>query len=298
MKYVLEESLQGYIINSVVPDKVIKVVKPRALFSTAMSVVTDETVVYIGTPSVDADIDKKRSSLPKNYLVIPTYPMETTEKKFVDTSKYCALSILSALPAFKNELSAEDLELFNYLAVGLQNTLGVEAYKYRPELDTDEFEKTIIYYSQNRFSSLSSIAKLIKANQCTDPQYAYLDNVLETDKEYINKKLNVANIATVTSKYSGSKLTVGVVYAERLMGMVALKLLDKIHREGHKDAITVIQNANYIMLVMDTDNKELVDGLASKNVSGGHGKYTLFINGLVDMTLFEALKAELQEDNE
>lgn len=294
MKFVLEESLQGYIVNSLVEGDILKYVKPRVLLSTALSVVTDDVVIYIGTPTIDADIDKKRSSLPARYVVIPTYPMETDEPNFVDTSKYCALTMLSNIKSFK----PTDPELFHYLAEGIQLSLSTDAYQYVNSQDTDQWQKILIYYVQNRFSSLSGTARLIKDDMYDTSSYAYLDNVLEMNREYIGKKLRVANIATVTSKYSNSKLTIGVVYAERFMQEIALKLLDKIHKEGHKDAIAVIQNANYIMLLMDTDNKELVDGLASKGVSGSNGKYTFFINGLVDMTLFEAMKAELQEDTE
>ena len=298
MKFVLEESLQGYIINSFVKDKVLKVVKPRVKLSTALSVVCDDTVIYVGTPTIDADFDKLVNRLPANYLVFPTYPMDSDDKHFVDTKKYSPLYLLSASKGFMNLLSEEDKYLLAYLARGFQNNLGTNSVVYNPDLDTDELQKIFIYYVQNRFSSLSGTAKLLKEDMYDIDFYAYIDNVLEMNKDYIGKKLRLANIATVTSKYSNSKLTIGVVYAERFMNEIALKLLDKIHHEGHEDAIAVIQNANYIMLVMDTDNKELVHGLASSGVQGGYGKYTFFINGLVDLTLFEAMKAELTGENE
>lgn len=310
MKYILEKSFQGFLFGSLIPEEdILKWVKPKSLLKDALNVVTDEPIIYVGTPKMSPEVLKFPDSYPKKYVIYPTYATKEKLPNSLDCNLYTALYYLYKTPNYYSSFEEADTSkafFFRNMALSFQFAQH-PTFKNNIAMNKDFEEATssisqkiipyvIAYYNlYQEQASWGTAYEILTEDEGWEDRLPAVYNYTNMQNDYVAYKARLVEWGRVKTNY-GTYYNIGVVQAEYNMSRIALLAMNSNLR-NNEGTMVFVQKGDFIKVQANDDfGKNLLEDMAVTNLTGSKGTYSFFLNGLTDHTLFESLISELNSE--
>lgn len=299
MKFIIERSLQGFILGSFLKqEEIAGWVSPHTPLREALSVATNDFIVYLGNPYFDGSEHKYIDTLPPKYIILPTVSLETYPKEFhlVNTNKEIALYQLANMEGIQKVVTDKDLLL--QIATTMQANSGIDYAKWELARQNPlrNYNLLMAYYMlMQDQAKLDDVQNFVSKEEITSDIWQAAWNYNQERLTYLETKEKTTLFSHAS--YKGTDFVYGTISAERYMNEVAMHEMALELAKGRDNVIIIVQKYNLLLILMNEDNENIMKSISDK-YTGSHGRYMCFLNGINNLALHEGIKATLEEDTD